>query len=133
MRILMVFFFTAATLCLFLKASSPFVVTQSEAVVVSRNEVKEEIGGLLHAVADNAGALLSVVGKTMMQLGVLQRVTAEQASLLLEDSAPFNTASTARLSAAQTELSGQVAQLQDLLAKVDELAGRIAKTVRLEK
>jgi len=112
---------------------SPFLVVESASASSSRNEVKEGFGDLLHAVADNSGLLLSVTGKMMMQVGALQRVTAEQASLLIQDEKPFSHASTSKLRTAQEELAEHVQALQELSAELELLAGKITATVRLEQ
>jgi hypothetical protein len=115
------------------RTKSPFLVAQSSSVNSSRNGVKEDFGDLLHAVADNSGVLLSVTGKVMMQIGALQRITAEQASLLIQDEKPFSSASTAKLRTAQEELTEHVEALQELSARLEVLAGKITATVRLEE
>ncbi len=111
--------------------SSPFAVTHTP-TAISRNEVKEAIGTTLHTVADTAGVILSTIGRMMMQIGALQRVTVDHVSALVEDTPPFNTASTVRLQKAHSQLAHEARELQKIVAHLDQVAGRIACIVKCE-
>ncbi|MDQ5890590.1 MAG: hypothetical protein QG604_464 [Candidatus Dependentiae bacterium] len=109
-----------------------FIVMPAETTEVSRNEVKEEFGNSLHALVKVITQVQKAVGKTTMVFGALLEAAADQAAALVEDSEPFNTASTGKLARSSDVLQKEVEEFQKLLASIEELTIRATKTARLE-
>jgi len=119
---------------LLVRADQPSFIVAAEKSEArsSRNEVKEEIGDSLHRLVKTLAATQSAVGKMLMQCSVLSNVIATQVGALVEDSAPFDSASTKRLLQAQDEMDKELNELRTLLDSLNGLGNRIASTVRLE-
>ena len=108
------------------------VATEKSKATLSRNEVKEEVGDSLQRLVKALAATQLAVGKMLMQCSVLSDAIATQAGALVDDSHPFDTASTQRLGQAQKEMEKELHELRTLLESLNGLGGRIASTVRLE-
>ncbi|MDQ5940757.1 MAG: hypothetical protein QG632_483 [Candidatus Dependentiae bacterium] len=98
----------------------------------SRNDVKEDFGNSLHVLVDTSARVQMAVGKNMMLLAALQKSTADQAAALVEDSAPFNGASTAKIAYAQSSLEKEVTAFEQILAQLENLTVRVGSLIRLE-
>ncbi len=98
----------------------------------SRNDVKEDFGNSLHMLVDTSARVQMAVGKSMMLLAALQKSTADQAAALVEDSAPFNIASTAKIADAQSSLQREVTAFEQILAQLENLTVRVGSLIRLE-
>lgn len=116
-----------------LGARSKFIAhAKHSAPTRTRNQVKEEFGGQLQMIARLQADLQHQVGLFMMRQATLQQVVVRQGGNLLEDSHPFDSIGTARLSRAVDASQEKARQLQDLLAQVSEVNNELLSIVRLE-
>lgn len=112
--------------------SSPFIVAPEKSTTTSRNEIKESYGEQLQSLANVGAELEFEIGRLMMRLATVKQMIVRQGAALLEDTKPFDTVSTPRLTKAVKSAREKIKKLQKLLPKVTAISGDLLEIMDFE-